>query len=69
MATILESTNQGNPSNRNPGPFPSFGNIGAPYMETLSLLGFTTSLLVWFFLTPMVLNVQTAPQPSSPPSE
>jgi len=32
MATVPESTSQGNPSDGNPGPFPPFGNIGDPYM-------------------------------------
>jgi len=67
MATIHESTNQGNRSNGNPSTFPSFGNIGAPYMAVLSLLGFTIGFLVWSFLTPMVPNVQTASQLGSPP--
>lgn len=69
METILESTNKRNPSDENPGPFPSFGNIGASYMATLSLPGFTIGLPVWLISTPMVLNVQTAPQPRSPPLE
>ena len=38
MATNPESTNQGIPFDGNPSPFPPFGNIGAPYMATLSLL-------------------------------
>lgn len=67
MAIVPESTNQGNPSDRNPSTFPSFANIGAPYMATLSLPGFTIGLSVWLFLTSLVLNVQTSPPPSSPP--
>jgi len=67
MATVLKFTNQGNPSYRNPGPFPSFVNVGAPYMATLSVPGFTNGFLVWLFSTPMIQNVQTSPQPSSPP--
>ena len=45
MATVPESTGQGLPPDGNPGPFPSFGNVGAPYMATLSLLGLTIGLL------------------------
>jgi len=67
MATVPESTNQGNPSYGNLGPFPYFGNIGSPYMETLSLPRFTIGLPVWLFSTSLVPNVQTSPQPSSPP--
>ena len=39
MATFLEFSNQGIPSEGNPSPFRNFGNVGAPYMETLSLPG------------------------------
>jgi len=46
MATFPESTNQGFPLDWNPGPFPSFGNVGAPYMATLSLPGLTIGLLI-----------------------
>ena len=57
MAEIIESTNKGNPSEKNPGPFPPFGNIGAPYMAIFSLPEFTIGFSVWFFFTPMVINV------------
>ena len=67
MATFLESTNQGKLSNRNPSPFPSFGNISAPYMATLSLPRLTIGFPVWLFSIPMVLNVKTTSQLSSPP--
>lgn len=69
METIPKSTNQGNPSDGNHVPFPSIGNIGAPYMATLSLPGFTIGFPIWWFLTPFILNVQTTSQPSSPPPE
>ena len=44
MATNSESTDQGIPFDGNPSPFPSFGNIVAPYMATLSLPRFTIGL-------------------------
>lgn len=66
MTIVPKSTSQGNPFKRSLGPFPFFGNIGAPYM---SLPRFTIGLLVWFFSTTMVLNVQNDFQPSSPPLE
>jgi len=69
VATVPESTNQGNPSNGNPSAFPSFGNIGAPYMEMVSLPRFTIGFPVLFFSTTMVPNVKTASQPSYPPPE
>ena len=49
MATNLESSDQGIPFDGNLSPFPPFRNIGAHYMATLSLPGFTIGLLVWFF--------------------
>ena len=46
MTTFPESTNQGFPSYGNPSPFPSFGNVAAPYMATLSLPWLTIGLPV-----------------------
>ena len=46
MAMFPKFTNQGVPSEENPSPFPSFGNVGAPYMATLSLPGLTVGLHV-----------------------
>ena len=49
MATFPEFTNQGIPSDGNPSPFPPFGNVGPPYMETLSLPRLTVGFPVWLF--------------------
>ena len=65
METFLESTSQGFPSEGNLGPFPSFGNAGAPYMEMLSLPRLTIGLLVCLFLTSVIPSVST-PAPLSP---
>lgn len=65
MATNLESTNQGIPFDGNPSPFPSFRNISAPYMATLSLPGYTIGLLVWLFSTTLVQNVVISLQSST----
>ena len=62
METNLKSTNQGIPFDGNPSPFPPFGNIGAPYMATFSLPGFTIGLPVWLFSTSLVKNVVISPQ-------
>ena len=62
MATFSEFTNQGIPSDGNPGPFPPFGNVGAPYMAMLSLPGLTVGLLVWLFSTSVVPNVSATVQ-------
>lgn len=46
MATFPESTSQGFPLDGNLGPFPSFGNYGAPYMAMLPLPELTIGLPV-----------------------
>jgi len=69
MATVMDSTNQGNPSTGNPGPFPSFVNFAAPCMAIVSLPTFTIGFPICLFSTPMVPNVQIASQLSSPPLE
>ena len=66
MATVPEFTNQGIPSDGNPSPFPSFGNFGAPYMVTLSLLGLSIGLPVWLFSPPVISNTQITSEPRSP---
>ena len=69
MATFPEFTNPGIPSEGNPGHFPPFGNVGAPYMATLSLSGLTVGLPVWLFSTSMVSNVSTIGQSVLPPEQ
>jgi len=66
MAKNPESTNKGIPFNGNPSPFPRFGNIGAPYMATLSLPGLTIGLPVWLFSTSLIQNFIISPQWSTP---
>ena len=61
MATNPESTDQGIPFDGNPSPFPPFGNIGAPYMATLSLLGLTIGFPVWLLSTSLDQNVKISP--------
>ena len=68
MATNLESIDQGIPFDGNPSPFPPFGNIGAPYMATLSLSRLTIGFLVWLFSTSLVQNIVISPQSSTPPT-
>jgi hypothetical protein len=36
--------------------FPSYGNIGPPYIATFTLPGLKIGLLVWFFSTTLILN-------------
>jgi hypothetical protein len=51
MEIVLEPTNQGTPLHEDPHPFPCFGNIGPPYIATLSLPRFTIGLPIWLFST------------------
>ena len=69
MATFPEFTNQGIPSEGNPGPFPAFRNVCAPYMATLSLPGLNVGFSVWLFSTSVVLNAPIPVQPSPPPEQ
>ena len=68
MATFPGFTNLGSPSEGNPGQFPPPGNVGAPYMATLSLPGLTVGLPVWLFSTSLVSTVSVV-SPSVPPPE
>jgi len=58
----MESTNQGVPLGGNPSPFSSWGDVGAPHMATLSLLGLTIGLPIWIFSTSVVQNTVTPEQ-------
>ena len=69
MEMFLEFTNQGIPSEGNPIPFPAFGNVGAPYMATLSLPGLTVGLPVWLFSTSVVPDVPATIQSVPPPEQ
>ena len=68
MATFPGFTNPSSPPDGNPGYFPPLGNVGAPYMATLSLPGLTVRLPVWLFSTSLVPAVSAA-SPSVPPPE
>ena len=67
MATFPGFTNPNSPPDGNLGHFPPLGNVGAPYMETLSLPGLTVGLPVWLFSTSLVPHVQISSQPIIPP--
>jgi hypothetical protein len=51
MELVPEMTNEGTYAPGEPFVFPSYGNIGPPHIATLSLLGLTIGLPVWFFST------------------
>ena len=69
METFPDFTNQGIPFDWNPGHFPFFGNVGAPYMATLSLPGLNVGLPVWLFSTYVVSNVSATVQSVPPPEQ
>jgi len=70
MATVPEFTNQGIPLSENPSTFPYFGNVGPPYMATLSLPGFTIGLPIWLFSTSLAPNTPIVPpQPNASPQQ
>jgi len=56
-------SNQGTPLGGSPSPFSSWGDIGAPYMATLSLPRITIGLPVWLFSTSIVQNTIIPQQP------
>lgn len=67
MATFPGFTNPGIPSDGNPGHFAPFGNVGSPYMATLSLPGLTIGLPIWLFSTSLVPTISTTGQSVPPP--
>jgi len=69
MATFPGFTNPGIPSDGNPGHFAPFGNVGAPYMATLSLHVLTVGFPVWLFLTSLVPTVSTSGSSVPPPKQ
>ena len=69
MATFPGFTKPSPPHDGNPGHFPPLGNVGAPYMATLSLPRLTIGLPVWLFSTSLVPTVSTAGQSVPPPEQ
>jgi hypothetical protein len=60
-------TNEGTPLPGETFVFPSYGNVGPPYIATLSLPGLTIGLPVWLFSTPVISNAG-ASDVSTPPT-
>jgi hypothetical protein len=56
MAKVLVDTNQGTPAQGDSCDFPFYGNVGAPIMATLNIIGLNEGLLVWFWTTLNVPN-------------
>jgi hypothetical protein len=68
MASVPETTNGETPSLGGTFFFPSYGNIGPPYIATLSLLGLIIGLPVWLFSTLVISNATSASDVSTPPT-
>ena len=68
MDSVPRITNEGTPFPGEPFVFPSYGNIGPPYIATLSLPGLTIGLPVWLFPTLVILNLPSASDVSTPPT-
>jgi hypothetical protein len=69
MASDPDMSNEGTPFLGEPFVFPSYGNVGPPYIATLSLPGLTIGLSVWLFSTPVILNATSALVVSTSPQE
>jgi hypothetical protein len=67
MASVLGMTNEGTPFPGEPFVFPSYRNVGPPYIATLSLPGLTIRLPVWLFSTLVISNAGTS-DVSTPPA-
>jgi hypothetical protein len=67
MASVPRMTNEGPPFPREPFFFPSYKNVGPPYIATLSLPGLTIGLPVWLFST-LVISNASASDVSTPPT-
>jgi hypothetical protein len=57
MALVPGTPNEGTPFLGEPFIFPSIGNVGPPYIATLSLPRLTIGLPMWLFSTPVFPNV------------
>jgi hypothetical protein len=69
MASVLGMTNEAIPALGEPFVFPSYENIGPPYITTLSLPGLTIGLPEWLFSTSVILNAASALVLSTSPQE
>jgi hypothetical protein len=69
MASVPRMTNESTPTPREPFVFPSYENVGPPYIATLSLPCLTIGLPVWLFSTPVILNETSASVVSTSPQE
>jgi len=60
MASVPGTTNEATPSLGEPFVFPSYINVGSPYIATLNLPGLTIGLPIWLFSTQVIPNAASA---------
>jgi hypothetical protein len=68
MVSVPRTTNGVTLALGEPFVFPSYRNIGPPYIATLSLPSLTIGLPVWLFSTPVISNATSASDVSTPPT-
>jgi hypothetical protein len=69
MASVPRITNEGTPTLGEPFVFPSYGNIGHPYIATLILPDLMIGLPVWLLSTQVILNATSSSVVSNSPQE
>jgi hypothetical protein len=60
MMSVPKMTNEATPALGEPLVFPSYGNVGPPYITTLSLPGLAIGLPIWLFSTLVIPNAASA---------
>jgi hypothetical protein len=60
MDSVPGTTNEATPAPGEPIVFRSYGNVGPPYIATLSLPGLKIGLSIWLFSTPVIPNAASA---------
>ena len=60
MTSVTETTNEETLAPGEPFVFPSYKNVGPPYIATLSLPGLTIGLPIWLFSTQVIMNASSA---------
>jgi hypothetical protein len=69
MASVPGMTNEGTSFLGEPFVFPSYENIGPPYIATLRLPGLTIGLPVWLFSTQVISNATSSSVVSTSPKK
>ena len=64
MASPSRNTNQETPSPSTSFVFPPYGDVGPPFMDTLSLPRLTIGLPIWLFSSPVIPCTPVASDPN-----